>query len=304
MAQVITLTPGYTFQTDGTDKLTPAKLNQLGSPVVSLSGTIATADIQGSAVGTAQIADDAVTGAKIADGVISLAHLATADQGSILVRSSSGWLHLAPGTSGKVLTTKGTGADPEWSTVPSVSTVSLSNITAGSPNEHLVTNGSGNVAWEAETAQSMVVVWDQKANGSHGGSAVASPTVTTRDLNQISDPSSIGATVGSNRVNLPAGTYHVTATVPAYAVIDHVAWLYDFTGSATLVAGSTAHSFSSGSQHSSSSNIAGVFTLSTASDLEIRHECHTARATQGLGYAHSLGSHVEIYTQATFVKLS
>lgn len=147
MSLVISLTPGYTFQTDGTDKLTPAKLNQLGSPIISLTGSIGTTDIQAQAITTALIADDAVTGLKVADGAIGTEHLATADQGSILARTDTEWVHLAPSTSGKVLTTKGAGENVEWATVPTVETISLSNLPPGLPTEHLVTDVDGNVAW-------------------------------------------------------------------------------------------------------------------------------------------------------------
>jgi hypothetical protein len=57
-------------------------------------------------------------------------------QGDILYRNASAWVRLPPGTTGKVLTTKGTGANPAWETVGSSggATGVLSHIQTVSPS--------------------------------------------------------------------------------------------------------------------------------------------------------------------------
>lgn len=329
MPLALIVTPGQTFATDGTDKVTYAKLNQLGVPLITISGTVSTSEIEDGAVTTAKIAADAVTGAKIPDGAIGLEHLLTADQGSILHRGSSGWELLTPGTSGQVLTTKGASNDAVWATVPSVSSVSasnigpganntvlitnasgnttwatvipISNITNGANNTKLVTNDSGTVAWETDVTKATYVAWDQKTSGTSGGTFTAGIDVT-RTLTNESDPGGI-ASLATNQITLGAGTYYCEATVPANRVAQHVAWLYDTTGATTLLDGTSAYS-DTAANSPTYSHIKGTFTLSGNSDLEVRHRCHTTRSGDGLGFSHGITGHNNIYTQIAITRLS
>lgn len=85
--------------------------------------------------------------------------VAGAAQGAILYRASSGWVHLAAGTSGQVLTTGGAGANPSWTTPSSgggagtVTSVALSlpaELTvSGSP---ITSSGTLSAAWANQTA--------------------------------------------------------------------------------------------------------------------------------------------------------
>lgn len=328
MSLSATLTPGYTFQTDGTDKITYSKLNQLGSPLVTISGTVGASEIEDGSITTAKIAPDAINSAKIANGAITLDHLLTADQGTILHRGASGWLLLAPGTNGQVLTSKGASDDVEWATVPTVSsvaasnitpgtantvlitnnsgstqwgaTIPLSNITPGTANTKLTTNGSGTVEWASDVTNQYYTVWQSAAYNASGGT-FTSATDVTRTLTDESDPGNIGS-LSSNQITLEAGTYYVDAKVPANRVGFHVAWLYDTTGASTLIDGSAEYS-DTANNDPTSSVIQGTFTLSGSSVLEIRHRCATSRSGDGLGLAHNISGHNSIYTKATFIKL-
>lgn len=105
----------------------------------------------GTTVATAEIADDAVTYAKLQNVSATsrvlgrktagsgdaeectlsevLDFIGSAAQGDILYRGASSWARLAAGTSGKVLTTQGAGADPIWNENPSnPSTVIVDSI--------------------------------------------------------------------------------------------------------------------------------------------------------------------------------
>lgn len=328
MSLSLTVTPGYTFQTDGTDKTTYSKLNQLGAPLVTISGTVGTSEIEDGSITTAKIAADAINSAKIADGAITLDHLLTADQGAILHRGASGWLLLSPGTSGQVLTSKGASSDVEWATVPTVSSVSasninpgsantvlitngsgatewgtvipLSNITSGAANTKLVTNGSNTVEWASDVTNQYYTVWESAAYNASGGT-FTSGADQTRTLTDESDPGSIGS-LSSNQITLESGTYYVDAKVPANRVGNHLAWLYDTTGSSVLVDGSAEYS-DTAANDPTSSVIQGTFTLGTSSVLEIRHRCTTSRSGDGFGVAHNITGHNSIYTKATFIKL-
>jgi hypothetical protein len=53
MALTVTVTPGYTFASSG-ELVTPAKLNQLGQPTFTVTGTTGTSDLAAGAVTTAK----------------------------------------------------------------------------------------------------------------------------------------------------------------------------------------------------------------------------------------------------------
>ena len=180
MPFTISLTQGYTFSTDGTDKVTYSKLNQLGTPVTSLSGTINEADIDANAVTTSKIKDDAVTGPKIVDGAIGLSHLLAADQGTFLHHGEAGWELLPPGTDGQVLTTKGAAADAIWSVVPSVTTVDPTNISPGASGDVLKTASTGLVEWGTVTGSTTTsVVTPHYLNLNFSSSSAATATGTS-----------------------------------------------------------------------------------------------------------------------------
>lgn len=99
------------------------------------SGTFADARIAASNV-TQHQAALTITESQISDlgaylttldlGGLSDVTLTTAAQGHILYRNASGWVNLAPGTSGQYLQTQGAGANPQWATPAGGG--SLSNI--------------------------------------------------------------------------------------------------------------------------------------------------------------------------------
>lgn len=309
MALAITLTPGYAFTTDGTDKVTYAKLNQLGSPVISLSGSVGSSQIEDGAVISSKIADDAVVSDKIKDGSIGLSKLLTADQGTILHRNATGWELLPPGTTGQVLTTYGTEEDAAWGTVPTVETVNPSQIVAGSANTHLVTNGSGDVAWEAENSiGATCVVWEEQANGAYGhaGAVLTANTDTTRFLTDISDPSGIASLdTSTHEVTLQAGTYLVDAKVPGRDTEHTTAWLCNAGTSAVLINGSPNYSDTSSSNHDFCF-VHGIIVLTAETAVQLK-----MRASQGGGNrfgqpAGSIGgsSQPEIYTTMAITRIA
>ncbi len=70
----------------------------------------------------------------------------TTTQGSIIYRNSVGWVSLNPGTSGQVLTTGGTGANPSWTTA---ATGTVTSVTGTSP---VVSSGGTTPAISLATA--------------------------------------------------------------------------------------------------------------------------------------------------------
>lgn len=150
-------------------------------------------------------------------------------------------------------------------------------------------------------AQQFLHVRDQKASGTDGGT-FTSGSYITRTLNNSQTNTITGASLASNRITLPAGTYRILACAPGYRVYRHKAILYNVTGSATLKVG-TAESATPGANVVTRSFVTGQFTLGVTSNLEIRHQCEQSFANQGLGWASGFGDS-EVYTDVMIWKVS
>jgi len=85
----------------------------------------------------------------------------------------------------------------------------------------------------------VLVVIDQKTAGTNGGT-FTSGARRTRDLNTVIVNRITGASLSSNQITLPAGTYRVEAFAPAQRVGSHQAYIRDITSSADLAIGHSA----------------------------------------------------------------
>jgi hypothetical protein len=137
-----------------------------------------------------------------------------------------------------------------------------------------------------------VNIQDQKAQNTQGGT-FTSGADRTRDLNTIVSDTAGIATLASNQVTLPAGTYRCYITAPAAAVDRHQAWLYNTTDAATVFRGSSEVG-STSIVSSQRSTITGRFTISAPKTFEVRHRCQTTLSGKGFGYEANFGT--EVYT--------
>jgi hypothetical protein len=106
-----------------------------GSAATPTFRSMVTADIPDSIVTNAKLANSAIT---IAGGSTALGSAITlntildsvgsAAQGDILYRNGSGWVYLAPGTSGNFLKTQGAGANPIWASIAGGDMLSANNL--------------------------------------------------------------------------------------------------------------------------------------------------------------------------------
>lgn len=160
----------------------------------------------------------------------------------------------------------------------------------------------GALASAAQPGLTYACFEDQKAAGTDGGD-FDTAAWRMRTLNTIAFSNITGATLVTNQFNLPAGTYFVYASAPAFRVDSHKARIYDATGSAILVNGSSEYSDASADYAQTSSVAAGFFTLAVASDLQLQHYCNTTRAADGLGVAINHFD-LEIYGRVLVVKVA
>ncbi|MBF8733111.1 hypothetical protein IRZ59_22020 [Pseudomonas guariconensis] len=151
-------------------------------------------------------------------------------------------------------------------------------------------------------ANTFLYVEDRKATNTAGGTATAAAW-TTRDLNSVRVNRITGASLASNQVTLPAGTYRFEARAPAIGVGAHQIRLRNITDATDVDIGSSGFSISSSLNAQTDSVMGGEFTITGTKVLEIQHNVATTRATNGFGAAANLGA-TEIYTQAKFWRLA
>lgn len=142
-------------------------------------------------------------------------------------------------------------------------------------------------------------VQDQKSTGTDGGSSSAT-TWNPRTLNTVVTNSISGSSLSSNQITLPAATYYIEVSAPAYNVTGNQLRLYDVTGTATILTGKSHYS---NSTVENQAELFGRFTLSTSSALRLDHYTVGATATFGLGVASDSGE-TEIYADVRIWKVS
>lgn len=160
-------------------------------------------------------------------------------------------------------------------------------IAGASANRVYVSNGSGSGAWSQVTTSLM----SQTANAfganlfhvqkriSPGGTyqSASASTWNVRQLDTSVTNEITSASLSSNRITLPAGTYWLEADALAWSSCG-VNWLrvYNITGSAALLVGLHQNVFSSSTVPAAT--VRGRFTLSVSSALELQHFTVSASA--------------------------
>lgn len=147
-------------------------------------------------------------------------------------------------------------------------------------------------------AKAVLHVRDEKTSGVAGGS-FTSGAWRTRDLNQSKTNTITGASLSSNQITLPTGSYWIDASAPAIKVDSHRVRLYNTTASAEILLGTTEYAVNTVDAHTRSF-VRGAFTLSGSSVLELQHRCTTTYNTNGFGLASGLGT--EVYAEVVIWK--
>lgn len=143
----------------------------------------------------------------------------------------------------------------------------------------------------------MLHVRDEKPSGTDGGS-FTSGADRTRDLNTVVINEIPGASLASNQITLPAGTYDVTAIAPGYNVSSHHrANLWNVTDGAALVVGTNADV--GAASGSTNAQVIGRFTITATKTIELRHRC---AGNSSFGSATSFGT--EIYASVILRKVA
>ena len=144
-------------------------------------------------------------------------------------------------------------------------------------------------------------VRDEKSSGTDGGSST-SGSYQTRTLNTVKTNEISGASLGSNRIVLPAGTYYIQARANVRAAGKNKCKLYNITDSADTIIGSNQLN-TSGTGEQDDSTIFGRFTIDSTDSFEIQHRVSSNQSGDGYGIDCSF-SDVEVYAEAMIWKVS
>jgi hypothetical protein len=151
----------------------------------------------------------------------------------------------------------------------------------------------------------VIHVRDEKSSGANGGT-FTSGSYQTRTINQVVRNTITGASLASNEITLPAGTFWIEARCPAWIVNTHKAKLRNITDSSDILIGTTIQGANNSLQANAATTysfIRGLFTLSASKNLQIQHRCATTQSDTGFGQACSFGD-IEIYTDAVIWKVN
>lgn len=184
---------------------------------------------------------------------------------------------------------------------PPAGSVGISQLSAtGTPSASTFLRGDNSFASAGGIFESQLLhVREELAAGTD--SATLSPTGTylTRVINTVKTNEITGASLASNQITLPSGTYFIMASLPAYVTSNHKGRLRNITDSITEVQGTTEHAWNNG-YTVTHTFINGRFTLSGIKVLEIQHRAGQA----GSGGTSYNSSENEIYANAMIWKVA
>ena len=188
--------------------------------------------------------------------------------------------------------------------VPAVADGTLTITRESDSRQSLAIDINGRITFPSGSpSEAYVLVREEQPSGTSGGGFTGAAW-QTRVLNtKVSDASNI-ATLASNQVTLPAGTYRFSASAPAFYVNAHKVRLQNITDSTTVTVGGNAVSASgiapSGVQ--TNSTVVGRFTISAPKTFSLQHWCGSTQGVNGLGVATSAVTIIEVYAQLEFWK--
>jgi hypothetical protein len=142
---------------------------------------------------------------------------------------------------------------------------------------------------------------DQKTSGTNGGT-FTSAAFRTRDINTTVGTNGIsGCSIASNQITLPAGTFLIQGSAPAYDVNNHVTRFYNITDSTVAINGGTSYVDTTDTAVTHSP-FSGVVVIAASKVFEVQHYAASTVATYGFGI--STGFAAEVYTQITIIKVA
>ena len=173
----------------------------------------------------------------------------------------------------------------------------------------LQTNGSGVLSFSTISASGkfesqLLHVRDEKAESNNGGT-LATGSFVTRTLNTVMTNEITGASLSSNQIILPSGTYFLTARVPAFRVERLKTRLRNITDSTNTLIGTSEH-FLPAAEQSGDSKLCGRFTIAAQKTFEVQCRIQTSNNSLdgGVEAGSATGSLTEVYTDVQIWKVA
>jgi len=141
-------------------------------------------------------------------------------------------------------------------------------------------------------------VRDEKSSSTDGGT-FTSGSFQTRTLNTSVTNEISGASLASNQITLPSGTYFIFASAPSYSIERQKLKLRNTTDSSDTLIGSNPYS---GAGAGSTALLIGRFTIAAQKTFEIQHRC--AATIGGNGFGAFSGFATEVYTDVQIWKVA
>ncbi|MFT7086989.1 MAG: hypothetical protein ACJAZX_000412 [Rickettsiales bacterium] len=148
---------------------------------------------------------------------------------------------------------------------------------------------------------SFIHIQEQKPSGTNAGS-FASGAWRTRGLNVVVFNTIFGASLDSNQLTLPSGTYEISVLAGGYDVGQHKAKLVNISDSIDVLIGLNADT-TTATDITTMSAIQGLFTISSPKLFEIQHRCSNTKNTDGFGQNTNF-SVVEVYCDVKIRKIT
>ena len=146
-------------------------------------------------------------------------------------------------------------------------------------------------------ASQLLHVRKESSSNNDGASVVGDQT---RTLNTIVTNEITGASLSSNQITLPSGTFYIIAKAPFRDPSRNRAFLYNVTDASVDLLGVSAHNSTSGT--SGNTFTQGRFTINASKVFELRHYCSGAAST-GLGLGTSDGR-TQVYSDVQIWRIA
>ena len=188
--------------------------------------------------------------------------------------------------------------------VPSDNTVSLAKLTAtGTKDATTFLRGDNTFASAQGAYESQLLHVRDEKSANTGGGAFTSGSWQTRTLNTVMTNEISGASLSSNQITLPSGTYFIYANAHGYTVnVNKLKW-YNTSDSSDVLIGNQGRS-DSASADITPVWVIGRFTISAQKTFELQHRCETTRSdANGFGVAANFGV-VEVYADVQLWKVA
>jgi hypothetical protein len=163
---------------------------------------------------------------------------------------------------------------------------------------NVLTVAGGVPTWAAPGGSSTFAVFRDERTTDSG--TFTSGAWRTRNLNTSQFNNITSASLSSNQISLPAGTYLVEGSAPVWVVGTHQTRFENITDSATEVLGQSIYADPSGN-NANPSIISGIFTIAGTKTFEFQHRCSNTSADVGFGIGGNWGT--QIYASITITKV-